>query len=718
MNKSKLICQKRIINDIKEISENPLEGIGITEYNNNFMQYIINIKLQNGIYSGYCIQLLLTFNENYPTKPPKILIFPNQELDGRYHHHIFDDNSYEKGFKKFCFDLLDNDFMNVNAEKTGWNPSYTISSLLLQVQNFLSDPDMHHLPNSEQINFLLKSNENYKKIFKDSEGNEIIHTWKNPFPKMYFHKEKNKIKTKKNENLNKIKENLTCFTLKLNYIDYPEILLGYPIVRLAIARNKIELYPIPELLSYDAYINQFENKQKLEKYFQVPFKSANNEFYNAWVPIYINDDHYNKNKISILNSFSIMKFGPLGIKQYDFEPNQIFEILPIILNKMIIGIFNDKNSISESFIICYFHYILLFKKLVSEFKKEFDSYVQNILNQIKENDYEIDKKIIPDIGNFMMLLFFSDIEISKKLWNCLFEEMFVRQMFWMFHSSENESTMKKIVFDEFDINSNENINKENINNLFENSIENKIMNSKDNFEYCENKEILNDIINDLSNDENIIKFYNENQKNNIKIFIKHELKINFKNFIEKSSENLNKKITNLIVKKRGLEFILNSKTKIKKNKKNFNFNPNDYENYKVENLLKNMNTKKLLKYAYSSQRGNHLLLITFIAKKKMEEKNFISELKKNYGVYLKVNSFIKEMKQKLKEINSYSALYKFIGCDLLDNLYEKEYLIQSYVKAKNKQYIKKNNNYSNNFYRRTNNFFSRRNFCPICGMEH
>ena len=246
------------------------------------------------------------------------------------------------------------------------------------------------------------------------------------------------------------------------------------------------------------------------------------------------------------------------------------------------------------------------------------------------------------------------------------------------------------------------------------------MNSKDNFEYCENKEILNDIINDLSNDENIIKFYNENQKNNekIKIFIKHELKINFKNFIEKSSENLNKKITNLIVKKRGLEFILNSKTKIKKNKKNFNFNPNDYENYKVENLLKNMNTKKLLKYAYSSQRGNHLLLITFIAKKKMEEKNFISELKKNYGVYLKVNSFIKEMKQKLKEINSYSALYKFIGCDLLDNLTEKEYLIQSYVKAKNKQYIKKNNNYSNNFYRRTNNFFSRRNFCPICGMVH
>ena len=753
MNKSKLLCQKRIISDIKEIYDNPLEGIGITEYNNNFMQYIINIKLQTGIYSGYCIQLLLTFNENYPTKPPKILIFPNQELDGRFHHHIFDD-SYETGFKKFCFDLLDNDFMNVNEEKTGWNPSYTISSLLLQVQNFLSDPDMDpsHLPDKKLVDFLLKSNENYQKIFTDSKGNKIVHTWKNPFPKMYFQKENQNNINKKNEKdeqqrLKKIKENLTCFTLKLNYIDCPEILLGYPIVRLTIARNKIELYPIPELLSYDAYINQFERDQKLERYFDVPFKSANNEFYNAWVPIYINDDHYEKNKTSILNSFSIMKFGPRGIKSYDFEPNQIFEILPIILNKMIIGMFNNKNSMSESFIICYFHYILLFKKLVSEFIKEFDSYVQNVLNEIKYNNNEIDKKIIPDIGNFMMLLFFSDLEIPQKLWNCLFEEIFVRQMFWMFHSSEYQATMKNIVFDAIECNSDVQNNKNNKNNkndsnknkitIENDSIENKIMNSNDNFEYCDNKGILDDIINDLSKDENIIKFYKENKiQENIKILIKNELEKNFKNFIDKSTENLNKKITDLIVSKRGLSFILgdsNRKKNIKTNKKVANekpenYDPKDYDKFKVENLLKKIHSKyskKLLKYAYSSQRGNHLLLITFIAKKKMEDKNFISDLKKNYGVYLNVKSFIEEMKTKLKEINTYSSLYKFIGCDLLDNCSEMEYLIQSYEKAKQKQYIKINQNnnfnYSNSQYlRSTNNLFSRRlrNLCPVCGVVH
>ena len=56
-------------------------------------------------------------------------------------------------------------------------------------------------------------------------------------------------------------------------------------------------------------------------------------------------------------------------KKHDFKPEYIFEVLPIILNKMIIGIFNGKITISSSFIRCYFHYDFYLKNNAQNLKK-------------------------------------------------------------------------------------------------------------------------------------------------------------------------------------------------------------------------------------------------------------------------------------------------------------------------------------------------------------
>ena len=69
------IAIKRINKDMKEITKNPIEGIGIVSLDDDPMKYIINIRLMTGPYEGYCVQLLLKFSDNYPSKPPKILIF-------------------------------------------------------------------------------------------------------------------------------------------------------------------------------------------------------------------------------------------------------------------------------------------------------------------------------------------------------------------------------------------------------------------------------------------------------------------------------------------------------------------------------------------------------------------------------------------------------------------------------------------------------------------
>ena len=99
---------KRINIDIKAINEAPIEGIGIASIGEDLMRYVINMRLMNGPYEGYCVQLLLIFTDNYPVKPPKILIYPNQAINGEYHHHIFDNNSHDEynNFKKYHLLLL------------------------------------------------------------------------------------------------------------------------------------------------------------------------------------------------------------------------------------------------------------------------------------------------------------------------------------------------------------------------------------------------------------------------------------------------------------------------------------------------------------------------------------------------------------------------------------------------------------------------------------
>ena len=717
MSTRKIIAIKRIANDLREIKNNPLEGIGIVSIDNDPMKYVVNIQLMMGIYQGYCIQLLLTFPDNYPTQSPKILIYPGQAFNGEYHEHVdFEEKKENNYFKGLCFDFLENDYLSTSVEHSGWNPSYTISSILLQIQNFLSNPDLHDhlLPNKDKIEKLMKSMDNYKRTFiiRDENGErKIEHTWKYPYPEMHFGYTKMGVEEdyKGNENSSsapvpfsnskinnkekneQIKQNLTCYMLKTNYIENPEILLGYPIVQNnnVFGKDKIELYPIPELLSYEAYNLESEDKNKnnnsfrrLNTYFDTNLKAANNEFYNYWLPIYINKEHYEKNKSIILNSLKKIK------NENEFKPEQIFEILPIILNKMIIGMFNGKSIISSSFIICYFQYVLLFKKLISEYEEEFSRYMKKKIDLISLNDFDVNKKIVPDIGNFMMLMFFSNKELlnpeqSKKLWNVLFEEILTRQMFWIFYGNDCKTKMENLIMK---------------NNIDDTKILDKIYLDKfetdPNFKmrYLDifNKKlhkigIFDQIVNIISIDNGLLwQYYND--LNYTKNMVAKRMSQSFKRLFNECSQDTRNKLKEIILEK--MNFSLFFETELKEIKEDI------YCSFKMDELLKDKSIKnidEILEFAFKSQRGNQLLIITFLAQKKLEEKEFLENLEKNYGIFLEIDNFIKEMKRKLNEIKSYKGLYEFIGSEFGKNKTETELIIEAFERAKKKGYIRNDN---------------------------
>ena len=713
------LCLNRISKDLKEITKSPIEGIGIVSLDYDPKKYLVNMKIMTGIFEGYCLQLLLTFSDNYPIKPPRILIYPGQGFDNSYHHHVFkSDIKDEKGhyFYKFCFDILENDFLPTSSiAHTGWNPSYTISTLLLQVQTFLSNPDFHnYVPNKEKIDKLMESMNNYKKSFviKNEKNEEIIkvHTWKDPYPIMHLGKYSlNIINDKLEENkaddkLNLLKEDLTCYISRLNYIDNRNIILGYPIQRL---KNGV-LIPIPEILSYDCYIEESSNNDsdyKSEDFMNMPFndfnfnlnnnnindnhinnnnddndvinifhnlfqfnflairrldlfgdtqrrirhrrqhffndfydedmnysidrnfgnlsKSANNEFYNSWIPIFINDENFEKNKITILNYFSVVKFGNSGLKQFDFQPQYIFEVLINLLSGMIYKI--AEKNISSSFIKCFFQYIFMFKKLQKIYNNNFIEYQKlyfdNYINEMTKptsmpKKKQDDKK---DLYEMLTLFLLSDKDMKQvintkkdyvaKYRNFIFLKLFENKKIDEYIEVDLLiSDLKKFnLFDEL------------LDIIFQYLYENFFL-------LCLLKyDIIKDKLKKTINEMKFINFYHSlNSKIKKKINILLFTKLNFSDYIN--------------------VFRLNQKT---------NQNIFSYDNgFKIVTKLELLKTK-------------------------IFNENVLDKLEENFGIYLDTSNFIEELKSEIKikskkkknilknsdlyplmEINSYYSLYK------------------------------------------------------------
>jgi hypothetical protein len=409
---------------------------------------------------------------------------------------------------------------------------------------------------------------------------------------------------------------------------------------------------------------------KSDYYFDVKFKSAYNEDYNYWIPIYVYQKHFEKNRTTILNSFSVIKFGAKGIKEYDFQVEQIFEILPKILNKMIIGIFKGKSAISSAFIICYFQFILLFRKLCLDFEFQYIKYLNTKLNLIHRNNYNIDKSIIPDIGDFLVLLLLCDRNIynekMKQMWYCLFEEFLARQMYWIFNKDDSDFLRDALNDQKYDNPKNK---KNKISMLYVDIFKfflKKSFGDDGGIELCgktfypEKKYIIKNLELDGNFDEVLNILYSDNSN-----FILEKFSNDYSK--EKIKEKMNKNI---------LSLLRESSPKIKN--KFFALYKNRASEY-VEELLEKI---------FNEQIGNKLLIITFFAQNIINRKGFMENLENNYGIYLYAENFIKLMKEKLDEIQDYKQLFRYVNSEFEEKDSSLEIFVKGYKKARQMGYIK------------------------------
>lgn len=89
--------------------------------------------------------------------------------------------------------------------------------------------------------------------------------------------------------------------------------------------------------------------------------------YNCWLPIYVNEEHFKRNLTIIENSLTILKYGCEGHKEFDFKPQIIVDIMPMLLNSLTVYLVDGTIWQSIAAIESYCHYIQLFKKFAENY---------------------------------------------------------------------------------------------------------------------------------------------------------------------------------------------------------------------------------------------------------------------------------------------------------------------------------------------------------------
>ena len=178
----------------------------------------------------------------------------------------------------------------------------------------------------------------------------------------------------------------------------------------------------------------------------------------------------------------------------------------------------------------------------------------------------------------------------------------------------------------------------------------------------------------------IILYQYYNNKIYTRNIVKKRINQSFKKLYNEVTKENRNKLRDIILEK--MNFSLFFECELKEIKENI------YNSMNIEELLIDKNIKN----------NNKFLLITFFAHKKIEEKGFLEILENSYVVNIEIDDFVKEMKQKLKEIKSIKELYKYIWSEIAKNKDELQIIIEGYKRAKEKGYIENNKKKRNNIW--------------------
>lgn len=448
------LTKKRIFRDLKEITESNLVGIAACLPNEQEISCIMaNIQIQDGIYNGLLIPVILDLPKDYPLSPPAAYVVSGHPFDHNFHEHVigsFSSMGNSRG-ASLCTDLTSNFASFFQKQQgSGWSPAYTIQSILIQLQTFLSRPDLpkQSMPSILSIRKMLEEAQKFTHSIKIRENGKIstfLSTFDKPFPYLDTSIYKNNLQNSQPKieieyegeiQLNEVEKSyeiqkklkieivnkLICPITKTGVYDDDSLKFGYPMNIIVDKFNRLQVTPVIEIISKEglSYLKQSQSSNN-------SWKSIFGFDFNHWIPLYINENHFLSVKETLFSLISELTVS----KNKKFDPTQILNLIPPILVKTAIHFLKGEVHQSYAAIDAYCQYQYLLTKMIHmfpEIQKEIDSQVNRFMSS-KDNRQ---KREAGDLGEFMIKTSLSKYGFfHPKITLAIFREFLTRQVSWI-----------------------------------------------------------------------------------------------------------------------------------------------------------------------------------------------------------------------------------------------------------------------------------------------
>lgn len=426
---------KRIYKDIEELKRKPQPGISLCMPNSkNPLTLHANIVIMQGIYKDLLLHLIIHLPPNYPLMAPAANIARGLNFGPKHHHHVYD--NAENG-NDICLDLLTNlRFMYDGSrfDQSGWTSSYTLLALLIQLQVFFSDPDFGGVrPNKDDVKDLFKHAKDFRLNIELDDGQIVEHNYQKPYPPFEYAEEKieedeictTKDSIQKEKQMKDAEDILLCSISKCSLFDESKPILGYPLDIKRDRHNKFWTTPINEFISYETFLALTNNESEREETKARGFKSSFGDLFNFWIPIYINETHWNRSFDKVQAAIATISTGKTGC---EFKPYMICHALPAILHTIVVKMARGDLCRASVALQAYCYFYRLAIKLLDEYpslREKLNREIESAIN----NEFSRGRLKQSNMGEFLIKLALSDYGVTNIFINALvLEEYLARQV--------------------------------------------------------------------------------------------------------------------------------------------------------------------------------------------------------------------------------------------------------------------------------------------------